>query len=115
MPEKFQGQIGLTRHPLSVQNLRNYSAPLVGHALFVGEGSGPEICESIGAQNEESIVGVRTKLPVGDIGFGGNIRWRDISIEKFVPSGSVMISREDVVQDFASELGRLLKGNISDT
>jgi hypothetical protein len=75
MPEKFEGQICFTRHPLFIHDLRNYSAPLINHALFVGELGRPEVCESIGAQDKESIIRVRAKLPVGDLGFGGDIRW----------------------------------------
>ena len=82
--------------------------------LFVRERSRPEVYESIGAQNKEPIVGVGVKPPVGDFGFGGDIRWGDIPIKKFVPGGGVAMSREDVVEDFTSELGRLLKGDIPD-
>jgi hypothetical protein len=115
MPEKFEGQICFTRHSLFVRDLRNYSAPLINHTLFIGEGSRPEVCESVGTQNKETIICVRAKLPVGDFGLGGDIRWRDVSIKKFVPGGGVTISREDVVQNFASELGWLLKRDIPDT
>jgi len=75
LSEKLEGQVCFARHPLFLHDLCYYSAPLVSHALFVGEGSRPEICESIGAQNKESIVGVRAKLPMGDLGFGSDIRW----------------------------------------
>lgn len=75
MPKEFQSQICLTRYPLFVHDLGDYSAPLIHHALFVGERSRPEIRESIGAQNEESIIGMRVELPVCDFWFCGNIRW----------------------------------------
>jgi len=115
MPEKFQGQICFARRPLFLRGLRNHPAPLINHALFVREGGGPEVCESIGAQNKKPVINVRAKLPMGDLGFGRDIRWRDIPIEKFVPGRGVAISWEDVVQDLTSELGRLLKRDITDT
>jgi len=104
VPEKFQSQICFTRRPFFVHDLRGESAPLVNHGLFVGKGGGPKICEAIGAQDKETIVGVRAKRPMRNFRFGSDIRWGDIPIKKFVPRGSVAISREDVVQYFTSEL-----------
>ena len=115
LPEKFKGQICFARRPLFLRGLRDHPAPLINHALFVREGTGPEVCESIGAQDKKSVINVGAKLPVSDFGFGRDIRWRDIPIEKLVPGRGVAISREDVVQDLTSELGRLLKRDIADT